>query len=415
MSNTNGVAYRDKSLNGIITLSDGDGTTISNGTITTDTISTTNFITSNLNVNNIQGKLQSDSITLYTSTTTGSILIGTGIDPATTIKIGNQNCDLQLAGMSITNQNFEPSDITASMTVGSDLSTGQLTLGSTLNTNKIGGLLINNQSVQPSNTTASMNVGSTLSSGQLTLGSTSNNNKIGGFTINNTTMTAPLISSVVNLFNNLTTGTLTIADSIVLGTVNIAVNSGANITIGNNTSNINVGGFNLTGNSILTPATNATANLFTTLTNGVLNVGGATGIRLNGNIRKLYTTLTTPVSSEIGYIQTGTGSTSAFLGFTNITLFRTLVLGVGVWNVLGQVQQSSGTIVWLRVSISTSTTALDSNAQSSVWYPSAAASTNSLQVSRFITNTSATTYYLVGQASDGVNATGIVFQALRIA
>lgn len=53
MSNTNGFATLTKSMNGIITISDGSGTTISDGTITTDTANVNNLNVDNLNVQNI--------------------------------------------------------------------------------------------------------------------------------------------------------------------------------------------------------------------------------------------------------------------------------------------------------------------------------------------------------------------------
>lgn len=75
MSNTNGYNTLTKSMNGIITVSDGMGTVIEDDTVTTDTVICTTFETDNLNVNNIQGKLPTDNITLYTNTT-GNIRIG---------------------------------------------------------------------------------------------------------------------------------------------------------------------------------------------------------------------------------------------------------------------------------------------------------------------------------------------------
>ena len=44
MSNSNGTSYTARSMNGIITIDDGAGTTLEDGTITTD-----HFTTNNLN------------------------------------------------------------------------------------------------------------------------------------------------------------------------------------------------------------------------------------------------------------------------------------------------------------------------------------------------------------------------------
>jgi hypothetical protein len=70
MSNTNGYNTLTKSMNGIITVSDGMGTVIEDGNVTTDTINVTQF-----NSNNIQGIQPSDNITLYTNST-GNVTIG---------------------------------------------------------------------------------------------------------------------------------------------------------------------------------------------------------------------------------------------------------------------------------------------------------------------------------------------------
>ena len=70
MSSTTNTPYMTKSMNGIIVLSDGAGTTIEGGTITTD-----NLDLVNLNVDNIAGIANGDNINLYTATT-GDIQIG---------------------------------------------------------------------------------------------------------------------------------------------------------------------------------------------------------------------------------------------------------------------------------------------------------------------------------------------------
>ena len=74
MSNTNGYQTLTKSMNGIIVLSDGSGTTISNGTI-----STTNLDVVNLSTQNIVAPNLSTSSEIYT-TNTGDVSIGTNSD-----------------------------------------------------------------------------------------------------------------------------------------------------------------------------------------------------------------------------------------------------------------------------------------------------------------------------------------------
>ena len=70
MSSTTNTPYMTKSMNGIIVLSDGAGTTIEGGTITTD-----NLDLVNLNVDNIAGIANNDNINLYTATT-GTVQLG---------------------------------------------------------------------------------------------------------------------------------------------------------------------------------------------------------------------------------------------------------------------------------------------------------------------------------------------------
>ncbi len=62
MSNTNGYNSLTKSMNGIITVSDGMGGTMKDGQISCITLNATNF-----DCNNIQGITPSDAITLYTN------------------------------------------------------------------------------------------------------------------------------------------------------------------------------------------------------------------------------------------------------------------------------------------------------------------------------------------------------------
>jgi len=74
MSNTNGYQTLTKSMNGIITLSDGAGTTISNGTV-----STTNLDVVNLSTQNIVAPNLSTSSAIYTANT-GNIFVGSNSD-----------------------------------------------------------------------------------------------------------------------------------------------------------------------------------------------------------------------------------------------------------------------------------------------------------------------------------------------
>ena len=72
MPNTNGSQSLTKSMNGLIEIEDGGGTIIEGGIVTCNEVIT----------NNIQGQSATDTITLYTDTTTGlvtlkNIILGT--------------------------------------------------------------------------------------------------------------------------------------------------------------------------------------------------------------------------------------------------------------------------------------------------------------------------------------------------
>ena len=79
MPNTNGSQSLTKSMNGLIEIEDGGGTVLSDGIVTTNKVIT----------NNIQGQSATDTITLYTDTTTGlvtlkNIILGTNTITTTT-------------------------------------------------------------------------------------------------------------------------------------------------------------------------------------------------------------------------------------------------------------------------------------------------------------------------------------------
>ena len=70
MSNTNGIASLTKSMNGIITISDGSGTVIENGVIST----------TGLTANNVLSAHSAATCSLFSN-----------IDPSNIISVGNQS------------------------------------------------------------------------------------------------------------------------------------------------------------------------------------------------------------------------------------------------------------------------------------------------------------------------------------
>jgi hypothetical protein len=135
-----------KSMNGIIVLSDGAGTTIEGGTITTD-----NLDLVNLNVDNIAGIADGDNINLYTSTT-GDIQIGsysanlisvkginaslasstlTTIESGTKVSVLSPTLELVISGKVKIGggQDLEPLILSNGLKIGNDITSSNLTLG----------------------------------------------------------------------------------------------------------------------------------------------------------------------------------------------------------------------------------------------------------------------------------------------
>ena len=85
MSNSNGTSYTARSMNGIITIDDGAGTTIENGTIITDDFTVNNFtatnaimsgsITCNI-INGLNDLTLANICTLFNNEVNGIIYIG---------------------------------------------------------------------------------------------------------------------------------------------------------------------------------------------------------------------------------------------------------------------------------------------------------------------------------------------------
>jgi hypothetical protein len=146
MSSTTNTPYMTKSMNGIIVLSDGAGTTIEGGTITTD-----NLDLVNLNVDNIAGIADGDNINLYTATT-GDITLGsysanlisvkginaslasstlTTIESGTKVSVLSPTLELVISGKVKIGggQDLEPLILSNGLKIGNDITSSNLTLG----------------------------------------------------------------------------------------------------------------------------------------------------------------------------------------------------------------------------------------------------------------------------------------------
>ena len=209
MSTTTGTSYTARSMNGIITIDDGQGTTISDGQITTNSMSL-----DSLYCDNIQTKNNTDNAYLYT-TTSGIVYIGQNATTST----DTINCNTINAITPSTNvQVYQNS--TGSISIG-DLSTGNIKIGTAKPSGNttIGGLSIINKSLFSALgndiinfflnlTTGSINIGNNLSStGAINIGGSLSTTVFNGL-VSLKSLISANVSDTISLFNNITTGTI---------------------------------------------------------------------------------------------------------------------------------------------------------------------------------------------------------------
>lgn len=206
MSNTaSQQPYATKSMNGIITYDDGAGTTISGGVVSTNTINL-----QNLNINEIQGIVPADNITLYTDTT-GDIQFG---DNATNLRIGDFSTSTYVTGtaLNLIGLNNTLIDTTTDTTIqsGNDCnitSTNDNSITSLNNTNitavanlimdASGNTRIGDNSVTTDVNGQTLNLGNTLGSNNINLGNGTGTNFL---YLNSKTFTG--------IYSNLSTGSI---------------------------------------------------------------------------------------------------------------------------------------------------------------------------------------------------------------
>jgi alpha-tubulin suppressor-like RCC1 family protein len=144
---------------------------------------------------------------------------------------------------------------------------------------------------------------------------------------------------------------------------------------------------------------------------------GINGLSVSEPIRYNYSTLSVPINSNaVGYIQDGTGTVPSNVNATD-KIIKTLVLGVGLWIILGNCGFDTSTAKYHIISITTLTVVprIEPTCQTRV--DSQANTLPVLQCQRFVSNDVTTTYYLVAQSehiTDILSPT-VVFQAIRIA
>jgi len=294
MSSSNGQFYTDKSMNGVIVLSDGQGVEISDGNITSATIYTDNIqainpvddvylftnstgtihtgFSTTVNTNNLQGTTVGSNISLYTNTSTGNIDLGTGLLSSATNTIGNAVCKNKIGNVIITDKTFTTPNTSDSVSLYDNIISGNITLG-------LGG-----------------------TSGSITIGTTNTTDCfISNLNIRSSEIKARVVSSTCGLFNNLTIG----------GVCNIAsgITTGATaITIGS------------------------------ALTTGFCSIGGGStttgGLKLYSPPTMGYSAVPTLASNQIGYKNTIITGGTTLVYNTALNVAQT-TLTAGIWILQG--------------------------------------------------------------------------------
>lgn len=468
MSNTNGVAYRDKSMNGVITLSDGGGTTISNGIISANTLQitelTTNTIksttpsstvnayianTGNINLggatstlklsNTIEPFSTSSPVSLFTANT-ASITLGNHTNTNTVGKYDLVGDDIVGFGTGDTTRLFNNLN-EGELLIAPALTTGTCSIGSATSINTVGKVNfigdaitsndVNSASTLMSNiTTGSLTIAPALTTGSCTIGNATNTNKVGNFNLIGNAITSSSATTAVSLMSNLTSGALNIATGHTnFGTITLGNSANSNrisnfIYQGNALTALFAGGiYDFFGNTtsgqvrfcggMSSGSATFGSNLFAT---GFISFGSTLGqIRFFRPFFLMYTSLLTPLSNQVGYTFPSTSNTTT-LPASTITTVNTLTnIPVGIWIITANVTFPiiTGTDKEINITIS-QTAGLDINCGSSgVYCPH---TTSTLNVSRIIVNTAVQTYLLNATQYSPATQTvsGVVFTATRI-
>ena len=363
MSNTNGVAYRDKSMNGVITISDGGGTTISNGTITANTLKINELTT-----NTIKSTTPSATVNAYIANTgniniggsTSTLKLSNTIEPfstvspvnlfpsATNIVVGNESDIVKVSkyefigddivGMTNNDTTRLFNNLTeGELNIAPSLTTGSCTIGSTTSSNKVGRFTFNDFFLNFDDpfgyvacfddaecyfgdysdycgigtSSKALNLGNfQFEESYVRLGSNVNTNYVGRFTFFEDAITSNAVDSAITMFDNITTGSLEIATGLTSGV----------LTLGNDFNANSVGKFDFIGDDMLSNAvdtattmmsniTTGSLEIGTGLTTGALTLGNATNTNTVGKFNLIGDAITSSavssVSSILGNITTG--------------------------------------------------------------------------------------------------------------
>ena len=287
MSNSNGTSYTARSMNGIITIDDGAGTTLEDGTITTDhfttnilntvnavisgSITTDNFTTNNINTLNavISGSItcniidglndltQADVCTLFNNEVEGIIYIGCAntsfiyIGYNTNIYkvlyLGSHASDIFLGGFKFLNNDMNMADDMQDMNIANTQYTGNLNIGTYVyrsgqikignisNTNIIGDIKIISNAINL-DVNADFIIGDELLNfNTLYLGNLVNRNVIGGLLVVDNVLDTNIGTSILNIGStNATTINITPTVDLHMGssTTTTYIKNSRNLIIG---------------------------------------------------------------------------------------------------------------------------------------------------------------------------------------
>jgi len=316
MSNTNGVAYRDKSMNGVITISDGGGTTISNGTITANTLKINELTT-----NTIKSTSPSSTVNAYIANTgnvniggaTSTLKLSNTIEPFSTVSpvnlfpsasnivVGNETDIVKVSkyefigddivGMTNSDTTRLFNNLTTGeLNIAPSLTTGTCTIGSATSTNTVGRFIFDDFFINFDDPTGyvacfddiecyfgdyatytglgthsdRIDVGHFQNEEQeVRIGNYRNINNVGKYILIGDDIFSDAVDTATTMMSNITTGSLTIATGLTTGA----------LTLGNATNTNTVGKFNLIGDTITSATVSSAITMFNNQTSGSINIG----------------------------------------------------------------------------------------------------------------------------------------------
>ena len=302
MSNTNGVQTLAKSMNGIITLSDGSGTVIQNGTITSSNIDSTTTLTIGANYGVTLGSITAYARTPYTAVLPTDIVNLTCLNNFSTDLLTKANIwtlkNTFTSGI-ITNL-IQSITTTANLIIGSNLtSAGSIVIGAVTSlVTRIGSIKITDNTLD-AYTTGILNLGTTTAN-QIILGSSAIPPRTpytalsGNDLVNYNTMLTFTSGTVLTAANNIFTGTYNKFNNFLYcnnfqalsGIINLGtLASVAGVTIGTSAITVYVGAVKFLGN-VIDSATVGVFNIGSTNATSMI-IGNSTcdvGIRTKHNL-----------------------------------------------------------------------------------------------------------------------------------